>query len=124
MTEAINARETSTSALMSKAVMRPIMASRIIGMPQSIMAIQAMLKENGEKPSMLERSAIPESTRNRMSLLIPPDSSSFSNLFTCNPPVLQKTQTVFSDICGVPKYTNTPIGILYTHKGIRCQEMK
>ena len=43
-TEAIRARETSTSALISKAVTRPMKASRIIGTPQRIMAIQAASK--------------------------------------------------------------------------------
>ena len=79
-TEAISARDTSTSALISKAVTSPMIASRIIGTPHKIIATQAMSK--GKKSSMpvrLQIRAMPEITRNVISFLVPPISSKCSN---------------------------------------------
>ena len=45
ITEAIRAIETRTSAFISKAVIRPITASAIIGRPHKIMATHAISKE-------------------------------------------------------------------------------
>ena len=79
-TEAISARDTSTSALISKAVTSPIIASKIIGTPHKIIATQAMSK--GKKSSMpvrLQIRAMPEITRNAISFFVPPISSKCSN---------------------------------------------
>ena len=46
-TEAMSARETSTSALMSKAVISPMTASKTMGRPHSTMAIHAISKGSG-----------------------------------------------------------------------------
>ena len=80
-TEAMSARDTSTSALMSKAVTRPMMASNTMGKPQSTMATQAMSKGKGWNWKMLHSKAVPESTSRVMSFFVPPssrNSSSFS----------------------------------------------
>ena len=66
-TEAIRARDTSTSALISKEVIRPIMASKIIGTPQRIIATHAASTGNGTKSKTLIISESPPSTRNTMS---------------------------------------------------------
>ena len=81
ITDAISARETRTSALMSNAVTRPIMASNTIGRPQRMMATQAASKGSGAKWKMLIIKAMPDSTRQGMSFFVPPISrkdSSFS----------------------------------------------
>ena len=80
-TEAIRARETSTSALMSKAVTRPITASSTMGTPHRTMAIQAGSKGRGSQSKRLASSAAPPSTRQATSFRVPPQSrraSSFS----------------------------------------------
>ena len=55
-TEAIRARDTSTSALMSKAVTRPMTASRMMGTPQRMMATHAGSKGRGSTSKMLTSS--------------------------------------------------------------------
>ena len=80
-TEAISARDTSTSALMSKEVTRPITASRMIGIPHSRMAIHAGSNGKGTRSKILNSNAIPDSTSSMISFLVPPSSrksSSFS----------------------------------------------
>ena len=75
------AMETSTSALMSKAVTRPIIASRIIGRPQRIIATQAASKGRGSRSKILKISEMPPRIKNVMSFFVPPhskNSSSFS----------------------------------------------
>ena len=79
-TEAISARDTSTSALISKAVARPMIASKIIGTPHKTIDTQAMSK--GRKSSMpvrLQIRAIPEITRKVISFFVPPISSKCSS---------------------------------------------
>ena len=71
-TEAISARETSTSALMSKAVIRPITASRMMGTPHRMMATHAGSNGRGKGLKMLSSSAT--------SFFVPPFSSSASSL--------------------------------------------
>ena len=73
-TEAMRAMDTSTSALMSKAVTRPMTASRMMGIPQRTMAIQAGSKGRFPQPKMLQRRAIPPMTSRVMSFLVPPHS--------------------------------------------------
>ena len=65
--DAISAMETSTSALMSNAVTSQMIASRMMGIPQSKIAIHAKSNGNGITGKMLSSSAIPESTRQVMS---------------------------------------------------------
>ena len=78
-TEAISAMETSTSALMSKERIRPMMASSTMGTPHSTMAIQAASKGRGSRWKMLAISARPEITSSTISFLVPPSSSSSSS---------------------------------------------
>ena len=89
-TDAMRARETSTSALMSKAVISPMTASMMIGMPQRMIAIQAASKGSGIRSNRLMISDRPPRTRKAMSFRIPPSSikaSVFSiNLFIMKPP--------------------------------------
>ena len=77
--DAIRARDTSTSALMSKAVTSPMTASRMMGMPQRIMAIHAISNGKGSILSRLQITAAPEITRKVISLGMPPHSSSCSS---------------------------------------------
>ena len=80
MTEAMSAMETSTSALMSKAVTSPMTASRIIGTPQRMMATQAGSKGRpGASPKMLTSRETPPKTRQMTSFLTPPHSSRASS---------------------------------------------
>ena len=111
-TDATRARETSTSALMSKAVTRPMMASRMMGSPHRIMAIQAASKGSGSKSNRLTISDRPPRTRQRMSLVVPPHSStasSFSMTF-----------------CVITYLLFIPIGVWvhYTHRGICLSTQK
>ena len=78
-TEAISARDTSTSALMSKAVTRPMMASSTMGTPHRMMAIHAISKEKGCHFARLQITAMPEITSSVTSFLMPPHSSSPSS---------------------------------------------
>ena len=80
-TDAISARETSTSALMSNCVTNPTTASRIIGSPQKTIAIQAASKGIGRKGKMLNSRAMPETASRTTSFLIPPRFSSHSIFF-------------------------------------------
>lgn len=57
-----SASDTSTSALISKAVSSPINASVRMGTPHRIMAAHAISKGKGLQPSILAISAAPEST--------------------------------------------------------------
>ena len=79
-TEAISASDTSTSALMSKAVIRPMIASITIGIPQRIIAIHAASNGNGFQLKMLISRATPEITSNIISFFVPPSSISCSTL--------------------------------------------
>ena len=78
-TEAIKAMDTSTSALMSKAVTSPMKASKRMGTPQRIIATQAASKGRGSKWKMLMTKEIPERTRQAMSFFSPPHSKNRSN---------------------------------------------
>ena len=82
LTEAISAIETSRSALTSKAVTRPMKASRIIGAPQSAIAIHAASKGRTSAPKKLAVSAAPETARNAASRFTPPHSRSSSSFST------------------------------------------
>ena len=88
-TEAMRARDTSTSALMSKAVTRPMTASRMMGTPQRMMATQARSRGNGRHCSRLPTTAAPEITSRVMSFLMLPSSRKRSSasmaLFIKNP---------------------------------------
>ena len=78
ITEAIRAIETRTSAFISKAVIRPITASAIIGRPHKIMATHAISKGRSTTSNILKRSAIPEITRKVTSFFVPPHSNRVS----------------------------------------------
>ena len=80
-TDAINASDTRTSALMSNAVTRPIIASKIIGTPQSIMETHAISKGRCTIFVKLKINAIPERISNIISFFVPSSSSSFSSFF-------------------------------------------
>ena len=77
ITEAIRARDTNTSALMSKRVTRPSMASLMIGIPQRRMAIQAVLKRIPSGSRKLISRERPEITRNKMLLFVSLRNKSF-----------------------------------------------
>ena len=77
-TEASNARDTSTSALISSSVTSPITASRMIGIPQRIIATHDASNGSFTKSKMLHNRAIPEIIRNVMSFFVPPISISSS----------------------------------------------
>ena len=80
-TDAISASETSTSALMSNAVTRPMTASNMMGMPQRMIAAHEMSNGRRTRSKMLTISAMPEITSSVMSFFVPPSSkkcSSFS----------------------------------------------
>ena len=78
-TEAINASDTSTSALILNSVTRPITASKMMGMPQRMIAAQAASKGSGSRSKILHKRAIPEITSRITSFRIPPISSSSSS---------------------------------------------
>ena len=78
--EAISASDTSTSALMSNAVTRPINASRIMGIPHTRIATQAISKGSGTIPSRLSTSDTPAITRQAISFFVPPSSRNRSNI--------------------------------------------
>ena len=80
-TEAMRASETSTSALMSKAVTSPTTASSMMGTPQRTMAAQAASKGRGTRPKMLMMSATAETERQKMSFFRPPHSKNASMCF-------------------------------------------
>ena len=61
-TDAISASETSTSALMSNAVARPMTASKMMGMPQRMIAAHEASNGKGTRSKMLTISAMPEIT--------------------------------------------------------------
>ena len=75
MSDAISASDTSTSALMSNSVVRPMNASTIMGTPQSKTAIQAGLKGREVGAKKLATSAIADTTRQAISRFVPPHSS-------------------------------------------------
>ena len=85
-TDATSASDTSTSALMSKAVTRPITASRTIGTPQRIIATHAASNGRGGTPAILAASAAPEMARKTISRFMPPHSRTRSKNFTAKPP--------------------------------------
>ena len=78
-TDAMSASDTSTSALMSNSVTRPMMASRMMGTPHSRMAIHAISNGSGWMPARLSTTAIPESTSRVRSFWMPPHSSRCSS---------------------------------------------
>ena len=80
-TDAISASETSTSALMSNAVTRPMTASKMMGMPQRMIAAHEASNGRGTRSKMLTISAMPEIRSSVISFFVPPSSkkcSSFS----------------------------------------------
>ena len=79
ITEATRAIDTSTSALMSKAVTRPMTASRIMGIPHRTMATHAGSRGKGPGQSRLTSRAAPEITSRVTSFFVPPHSNSASN---------------------------------------------
>ena len=68
-TLAMRASETSTSAVMSNSVKRPMTASRMMGTPHRMMATHAIENGNGSTPASESASATPEMARNAMSRL-------------------------------------------------------
>ena len=87
-TLAMRASETSTSAVMSNSVTRPMTASRMMGTPHRMMATHAIENGNGSTPASESTSATPETARNAMLRLAPPHSSSFSRPSIMGSPVL------------------------------------
>jgi hypothetical protein len=85
ITEAISAMDTSTSALISKAVTSPTIASATMGSPHSTMATQAGSQDRGQNCSRASRKLtsrpMPPSTRKITSRLTPPRESSPSTVF-------------------------------------------
>ena len=79
--EAIRAIDTSTSALMSKAVTSPITASRIIGIPHRITEIQAASNGKGTRSNILTSKATPDTASKAISFFMPPVSRISSILF-------------------------------------------
>lgn len=80
-TDAISASETSTFALMSNAVTRPMTASKMMGMPQRMIAAHEVSNGKGTRSKMLTINAMPEITSSVISFFVPPSSkkcSSFS----------------------------------------------
>ena len=71
-TEAMRAMDTSTSALMSKAVTRPMTASRRMGTPHRRMAAQAGWMGNRAGSIRLTARASPDRSRKTTSLFTPP----------------------------------------------------
>ena len=86
-TDAMSARETRTSALMSKEVTRPMIASRIMGMPHKTMATHAISKGRDINPnrlfSRLRISETPPSASRAMSFFVPPHSKNSSSFSIC-----------------------------------------
>ena len=78
-TDAMSASDTSTSALMSNTVIRPMTASSIIGTPQSMIATQAASKGSSTTPDRLTSSETPHSTRKTISRFVPPHSQTASS---------------------------------------------
>ena len=111
-TEAINARETRTSAFISNAVMSPIMASMTIGTPQSIMAIHAASKGRGIKLKILIIRETAETMRKIISFFIPPICIIFSAFFA--------RRLIYL----APFYTYGGICILYRQKYELSREIK
>jgi hypothetical protein len=64
---------------MSKAVISPIIASRIIGTPHRIIATHAMSKGSGSRLKILHINAIADMINRIMSFLVPPASRISSN---------------------------------------------
>ena len=62
MTEAIRARDTKRSALISNFVMMPMKASVTIGTPQRMMATQAAEKGSGASPTIVVGGFVPDAT--------------------------------------------------------------
>ena len=82
MREAIKAMDTSTSALMSKAVTRPMTASKMMGIPQRTTAAQAASKGScGSRSKMLTSRAMPEKTRQVTAFFTPPHSRNRSRVW-------------------------------------------
>ena len=101
--------ETSTSALISKAVTRPTTASRMIGTPHRMIAIHAGSNGRGRMSKMLRNRAIPPITRKAISLFVPPHSSRFSSFCKTNPPLFLSASLY-------------QLRLHYTYRGICCQE--
>ena len=111
MTEATSASDTNTSALMSKSVTRPMIASRIMGRPQRTMAIHAASKGKGCRPKKLTAKKTPEMPRNAMSRRVPPQASSVSSLWMMS---MSDSSFVYSRyLYGYIK----PIGVWVVNKG-------
>lgn len=73
-TDAISTSETSTFALMSNAVTRPMTASKMMGMPQRMIAAHEVPNGKGTRSKMLTISAMPEITSSVISFFVPPSS--------------------------------------------------
>ena len=71
---AISASETNTSAFISNSVVRPIIASIIIGNPQSIIATHARLTGSFINPVKLKKRDNPDIIKNTISFFTPPIS--------------------------------------------------
>ena len=71
-TDAIGASETSTSALMPNAVTRPMTASKMMGMPQRMIAAHEVSNGKGTRSKMLTINAMPEITSSVISFLCRP----------------------------------------------------
>ena len=82
-TDAISASETSTFALMSNAVTRPMTASKMMGMPQRMIAAHEASNGKGTRSKMLTISAMPEITSSVISFFVPPSSKKMLQLFHC-----------------------------------------
>ena len=104
-TAAISARDTRTSALMSKAVTSPITASIMIGSPHRIIAIQAASKGRGNKSKILITKEIPPSAKHVMSFGVPPHSR-----------ILSIFSTIFP--MGTPPFIPMGVWVYYTYRGI------
>lgn len=80
-TDATSASDTNTSALMSNAVTRPMIASNTIGTPHRTIATHAGSNAPIRTPHRLQMTAAPDSASSVTSFLMPPSSKSASSFF-------------------------------------------
>ena len=99
MTEAIRARDTKRSAVISNFVMMPMKASVTIGTPQRMMATQAAEKGSGASKRLSKRAA-PEIMRKAMSRFMPPSPRRYSRPSTS----LLTKYFMTADRCGLPRF--------------------
>ena len=126
-TEAINAKATSTSALISKCLIKLYAASSTIGTPQRTMAIHdkstAPWKGGHRSIKHCARSDTPLTIKRVIFKGVPPTSNSRSTFSGRKAGRGTRVKPTFDFFIGSPPYT--PMGMIfyqYTRIGITCQE--